>query len=766
MATHALFTIVADVIDGRDAQLDDAVERFNTAQAFAGFEDLHFASFVLFPGARLKSEHDEEVPASKLILECVIDGPIRPFLRKLVDRCPLDEVFQHCQDYEAGGTADAKLAYLSHPQRLRKPNLYHVGTPYLSRAAIEADRRTRDRLETRLRAASAGWLDATLSRTTAGQREYWGWEILRPWLSVPAAIAGLMLAWWLYGRTKWPAAWQWSSLVRTFVLTLIPWLVELLIAVGSVVLSLTMWLSSAVEFRRRVRPWIWWAVVAVALAAINTRFQHELQEYATAIWILDALFAVATLLGIGTAIAAARDARLDRIRTGGSTESAWRTLMHKPSDPSEPRPRSFPWLTIAKTLAFVFAFLATVAFFKYVVARVDRPAVLIAGMTALLLLRAVWLTFRGFRADGLWMESSHSIAAFLAFAVFAGLAGGYVLTQVPAPFAPFSQAALLMFAWSTLDRLWDWRWWIIGYAPIYMLARPAIEAHNIRLVVGVATSLFLLKGLWLAVIVGWPGSGPWRPPARAVAGATVVGFVASSFLMAVSIPPSLTTLLLLVALFSLWALSIPSPDAPSHPQLPRQELQAILGQEDLDVQNHMAALVPVKQDWFFRAPVLRSFLWVLNRLFFRSGWLRDWYKGKLFGLPTVHFCQWVLLDTRNYIFLSNYDHSWTTYLDDFGTTIASGIDKIWGQGENYPGTSSLEPFKQYARSTMRPLLGRRPHLGWYQAYPGLTLRQIWNNELIVRGAPRADDEESMILILRRFGAAPKTLPELFHETLR
>src|SRR5581483_11499542 len=104
----------------------------------------------------------------------------------------------------------------------------------------------------------------------------------------------------------------------------------------------------------------------------------------------------------------------------------------------------------------------------------------------------------------------------------------------------------------------------------------------------------------------------------------------------------------------------------------------------------------------------------------------------------------------NYLFLSNYDHSWTTYLDDFGVELNVGIQKIWGQGRGNPGTQpqNLERFKQFARSTMVP------HRLWYQAYPGLTVRQIWNNENIRVALVRKADEERVVKALRRFGAAP------------
>jgi hypothetical protein len=58
------------------------------------------------------------------------------------------------------------------------------------------------------------------------------------------------------------------------------------------------------------------------------------------------------------------------------------------------------------------------------------------------------------------------------------------------------------------------------------------------------------------------------------------------------------------------------------------------------------------------------------------------------------------------------------------------------------------------------------HSGWYRAYPGITLRQIWNNEEIRRGVASASREEAIARVLRRFGAAPKTLPEFVNAGIR
>jgi len=350
------------------------------------------------------------------------------------------------------------------------------------------------------------------------------------------------------------------------------------------------------------------------------------------------------------------------------------------------------------------------------------------------------------------------IAAFLGFAAFVGIVVGFTLTRTPA----FVGAAIGLVFVFALGPLWNWRWWIAGYPLAYLSLSAAIESgHTVEVHLAV-TTLFFLKAWWLTVLIGWPGEKPaplWTAKVKwFIALATLGGFILIDVLIRICPWPSLTAVLIPAALFGLWLIEVLPPEVPgARPS--RARLNDLRSQEDHDVQNHMAALVPVRHAWF-RPPVLRSFLWLLNSLFFQAWVLRDWYKGKLFGLPTVHFAQWVLLDDRNYVFLSNYDLSWTTYLDDFGTTIAPGIQKIWGQGERNPGTTHLGAFKDYARSTMVK------HAGWYRAYPGVTLRQIWNNEQIRQGVSSATGEEAIVSVLRRFGAAPKTLPEFSNAGIR
>jgi hypothetical protein len=119
----------------------------------------------------------------------------------------------------------------------------------------------------------------------------------------------------------------------------------------------------------------------------------------------------------------------------------------------------------------------------------------------------------------------------------------------------------------------------------------------------------------------------------------------------------------------------------------------------------------------------------------------------LFGVSTVHFAQWVLIDANRYLFLSNYDLTWTTYLDDFGAQIGTGIQKIWGQGAGNPSVTNLTTFKEYARSAMVP------HQVWYSAYPGLTSVQIHNNEAMRIGLQSDADEARSLALLRRLAGA-------------
>jgi hypothetical protein len=304
-----------------------------------------------------------------------------------------------------------------------------------------------------------------------------------------------------------------------------------------------------------------------------------------------------------------------------------------------------------------------------------------------------------------------------------------------------------------LWRLWHWTWWLVAYAiffvPVWFLRPTYPRQLGVVLVL-----LFFLEAVWLAVLVGWPSGRRWS--ARIIGFivvATVLGalLIVSMFHLGVLRP--IIALVLPAALIALWSPGLPSP-AVEPPVIDQAKLNELLGLEDHDAQNHMSALVELSGSRL-RALSLKLFLGILNRLFYRS-LLPDVWQGKLFGLATVHFAQWVLLDDRRYLFLSNYDLSWTSYLDDFGMQLTTGIQKIWGQGVRNPGTTDLGQFKDYVRTTMVP------YSVWYRAYPGLTVRQIWSNEKLRCELAGDPGEEEMIAALGRLSVAPKVLPDFSH----
>jgi len=320
------------------------------------------------------------------------------------------------------------------------------------------------------------------------------------------------------------------------------------------------------------------------------------------------------------------------------------------------------------------------------------------------------------------------------------------------------------------QRFQAWAWWFVVYFSIALmiwLAHKYASRAGVILFIG---TLFFGKAVWLAVLAGWPAekaTGPDRARIILFVILAPIGAMAvSSLLMVLTWPPwvptwlqlGLFTLLVIIAIFSLWSMPLPSP-TPEHVPRRGSQLEEVAGQEDYGVQNHMTAVVVLRTDHRFRVPALRAFLLLLNKLFYRC-FAPDLYRGKLFGIPTVHFAQWVLLDSRNYLFFSNYDNSWTTYLDDFGEVLAAGLQKVWGQGAGNPGIKDLSRFKEYARTTMVP------HAFWYSAYPGLTVRQVWNNRELRRAVSRATGEEAMVSAVRRLAMAPRALPDVYHGRVR
>jgi Dyp-type peroxidase family len=110
--------------------------------------------------------------------------------------------------------------------------------------------------------------------------------------------------------------------------------------------------------------------------------------------------------------------------------------------------------------------------------------------------------------------------------------------------------------------------------------------------------------------------------------------------------------------------------------------------------------------------------------------------GTLNNIGTIHSARWLIMPkTRQLVFVSNFDGSWESYLEDFITKAASGTTGVWGNTVGFPRTENLffkgvedgDRFKRFARRSMRPTCF------WYSAYPGLTCDLIRKQAIITSG---------------------------------
>ena len=237
--------------------------------------------------------------------------------------------------------------------------------------------------------------------------------------------------------------------------------------------------------------------------------------------------------------------------------------------------------------------------------------------------------------------------------------------------------------------------------------------------VGLATVLLIPVVFAASHLLAWLGVGvplaveeTWRPVARTVG----LGLVA----LAVMVP----LLLLRIRYLERRDSSI------DEPQLDDRILREMIRREDWIVQNHMGSIVLIKPG-VLRTIIIRAGhfgLGLVLRVTARSGYLGS--------MRTVPFAHWAFLNNGSrLLFLSNYDHSWGSYLDDFIEKAANGLTIAWGSGVGFPparflildGAAHGRQFKNWA------LASRAVSRFWYSAYRDLTVDQIERNHRIANG---------------------------------
>ncbi|MBB3695267.1 hypothetical protein [Sphingomonas sp. BK580] len=191
------------------------------------------------------------------------------------------------------------------------------------------------------------------------------------------------------------------------------------------------------------------------------------------------------------------------------------------------------------------------------------------------------------------------------------------------------------------------------------------------------------------------------------------------------------------ASFVLWLRVLERRDSViDRPKIDEALRREMVRREDWVVQNHMGSIVLIKPG-VLRTAIIRLGHRALHLLLRASPRAR---KGYLGSMRTVHFAHWAFLNNRSrLLFLSNFDHSWDSYLDDFIEKAHVGLTLAWGCGVGFPATKFLikggashgRQFKAWA------LASRTASRFWYSAYPDLTVDQIERNHRIAEGLRRA-----------------------------
>jgi hypothetical protein len=182
-------------------------------------------------------------------------------------------------------------------------------------------------------------------------------------------------------------------------------------------------------------------------------------------------------------------------------------------------------------------------------------------------------------------------------------------------------------------------------------------------------------------------------------------------------------------------------------QLNDQLVRRLETDEDLFNQNQFTQVLVMKSGKvrLITVQALMLFARTLIRNFF--------VKGKLMGIPTIHFARWVLIDNNKHMmFFSNFDGSWNQYLCDFIDKSGWGLTGIFSNTVNFPKTNFLftggaydeEHFLAWSRGTQ--ILTQV----WYSAYHHLSIKNIVNNTLIRNELRKNLSEKEAQLFLKRF----------------
>lgn len=253
----------------------------------------------------------------------------------------------------------------------------------------------------------------------------------------------------------------------------------------------------------------------------------------------------------------------------------------------------------------------------------------------------------------------------------------------------------------------------------------------------------------------WPPRDPWwlrwlplRPPywPFALAGVAVLAAAIWGILAWRGLPTTLCALLIEILAILLMLILPPlalyagiqrldrSDAEQTRPEVPDALEHALRAQDPAvqreEAQNFLASIVHVKPG-ARRSIAVRLVLLALGvkiGLFNRDGYLGN--------MRTIHVAHWSLIGNGGrLLFLSHFDGSWDSYLNDFVEKAAFGLTLAWSNCVGFPvvgkgfsgGAAAGRQFKRWARRS------QSPPLFVYRAYPQLTVDRIERNHAIAAG---------------------------------
>lgn len=152
--------------------------------------------------------------------------------------------------------------------------------------------------------------------------------------------------------------------------------------------------------------------------------------------------------------------------------------------------------------------------------------------------------------------------------------------------------------------------------------------------------------------------------------------------------------------------------------------------EDLDVQNQFTMVASVRNSEARR-------LLLRTTLFLSDGYSKfQASNGRLVGVETIHYARIHQFDAgRRFLFMSDFDGSWSRYLFDFLTTGSFAVVPNWTNLLGCPKTEFLvRPGPGFSQRFLPFTRARQVHTDvWFSAYPGLTVTDIGRHAEIRRG---------------------------------